>query len=251
MDPTPWNDLSRALFAPRRARLVEVLGTLTGADREACAEVADLPDPFRKLLARHVGAERQTWSGHVDPREAWEAVAPPAWTEDPRRRFADLDDLASARPWPPSLHAVVTLACDPDGMRAAEELAGEFLASASRAWGLPLPADGALVWCAVSPRRWRAALPTGRGGVPWSEMLDPPSPERAADAEEAARLVRAGAVQRVGGCAWDASAVARAELLARSPDAAGAFAALRGIWSVGYALDRVTDAGCVLVAPAA
>lgn len=240
MDPTVWSELAGQIFAPRRARLVDVLQTLTGAARDACEDAALHSDPFRRLMARAVGPERLRWSGHIDAREAWESVAPPAWLEEPRRRFATLEPFGDINPCPATLGDVLSFASDPDGMRAAEELAGEFLEGAG------LPAAQGVVWCTVVPRRWRAAL--GRDGAPWDALTETGTPARVREAEEAARVVRAGAVQRVGGCAWDAAAVARAELLARDARATRTLGALRGIWSLGYALDRVTEAGCVLVA---
>lgn len=240
MDASAWTELARQALAPRRARLIDALQTLTGAARDDCEDAAQHGDPLRRLMARAVGAARGRWGGHVDPREAWEALAPPGWLDDPRRGFVANDLTRDRSPCPATLGDALAFASDPEGMRAAEELAEEFLL------GLARPTGAGVTWCAVVPRRWRAAI--GRD-APWSAWVDDRDPSRVEEAETAARLVREGAAPRVGGCAWDLAAVVRAELLARDATSARALAALRGVWSLGYALDRVGDGGCVLVAP--
>lgn len=245
--------LTAGVMSPTRPRLAACLRQLSGAPDAVCDAAALRPEPLRAVVSWLCGRDR-AWPGHQDPREAWEVLCPAAWAGDTARGFVGADN--AWRTTPADLNAALTLAADPEGVLAAEDLA-RVVATELRGV-IPDVGDAGAgfdrVWRVVDARAWRApytrAGPGGaRGALRHDALHSLLAADLLRDADELARAVRAGAMPRVGGCGWDASVVARWSLAARGTAREGLFAALRALWCTGYALEQVDGGACVLVAP--
>lgn len=246
--------LTARVMTPARPSLAACLRQITGAPDAACDLAAASRDPLQSVVSWLCGRGR-AWPGHQDPREAWEVLCPAAWVTDAARGFVGADE--AWRDSPPDLGAALTLASDPEGVLAAEDLARVVVQELRAVMPeLASPRDGGFdrVWRVVPARAWRAPYTRAAGDIAGAlrhEALAAWLPGGAVtEAHEVeVRAVRAGAMPRVGGCGWDASVIAAWSLAARGTAREGLFTALRALWSTGYALEQVRGGACVLVAP--
>lgn len=268
-------DFADKASRPARARLAEVLATLTHADEALCkAVVAEgASDLLRAALSRHYAATELAYGGHTEPAEAWESAAPEGWVGDPQRGFMREEGISLDDPMPltPStLKAVLTFASDPEGMLTAEALAAEHIQRCVRL----LPSVAMLRRTSTFPRgaKWPAALrhvwraqPVGQMYSGWLRELEPrgDTPLGAAllklsdgssVTEDRAQYVAKRAMRlmapKLSASATHAVMVATLHTRYAHLGAQNPFAPLVDLWKTGYALADHGSGMCVLNAPA-
>lgn len=218
--PGEWGALTAGLLSPRRPELTRCVATaLALTESEA-----------RALIARGA-AGRALYRGAIEGRptpalraaEAWEALAPVAWTSDPSRRF-HLTNAPGAKPKraPNTLLAVACVCADVEGVVAAESLAREVAAACG------VGSVGEVVW-RVAPRTELHGRATGtRSGALDEGSLD----------ARLAGLVRAVMVN---------DEVWRERVAPALPEAA--LAPLFGLVRLGYAIERLSPESVTLMCP--
>jgi len=232
-------DFARRALHPPRPGLAAGLARLSGFDPARCALAAEHPSPWEFVVAgvaQHGGA----WHGHTRVEEAWEALAPTAWIDQPQREFLRRVEDAEGHTTPAALRDALRMTADPEGIETAEALARALVDA------LPVAhthsAALRVQWCVVDPIRWRA------------RCFDDPSRlgahlgARTPLGEDIARVVRAACGARLGGAAVEAATVAAHHLGAPSPQSPIA-APLFDLWNLGYALHALYPDRLVLVAP--
>lgn len=233
---------------PQRLRLADCLQTLTGAKLSMVEAALARPAPWSALLA-FLASNNAPWHGHLDPREAHEALAVEGWLEDPRRGFAD--EEGAPIDTPSSIVDVLSLLSDPQGVATAEALVREAAArmdsESLRRVAFKTDKRGTgpveLRWRVVDVRRWRSAYLSDDGV--YARMVQVVAkPSEHADTLRKRAFVRCA--HRLGMAAHDVAAIVYNERRMPSPP----FAFLRELWALGYGLHGVDDEGVVhLVAP--
>lgn len=232
-------DFARRALHPPRPGLAAGLARLSGLQPSLCALAAEHPSPWDFVVAR-AALHGAAWHGHTLVEEAWEALAPAAWIDQPQREFLRGVEDALGYATPAALRDALRMTADLEGIETAEALARALVDA------LPFGhTDSAAVrvqWCVVDPLRWRA------------RCFDAPSSlrlhlgARTPLGEDIARTVRAACGARLGGAAVEAATVAAHHLGASSPQSPIA-APLFDLWNLGYALHAVHPDRLVLVAP--
>jgi hypothetical protein len=258
------------------------LAAMLPGDRPAWPDYDRVASRMLRPRARSLDAARSALKGVTDGEEAWEVLAargiiPLDWPGDGSRSFRGRTRDPRGRParsstrHPPDVASALALGSDPDGVLAAERLAREFAATLGD-WDVQEPTHFA--WEVLDRRGMFDAL---RG--PWPGALERAlrripltTPERAwaegraaaaasvegqdayvpAGLREALSLTELWRVMVELGARFvrDASTPASWHG-ARAADVPCAFAALLGLWEIGYGLILFDEERAFMAAPAA
>jgi len=240
--PSPLDaarNFARRALHPLQPGLAAGLARLSGLAPARCALAAEHASPWEFVVA-HAALHGGAWHGHTRVEEAWEALAPTAWIDQPPREMLRGVEDAEGHATPASLRDALRMTADPEGIETAEALARALVDA------LPFAhTDSAALrvqWCVIDPLRWRARCFNDPSGLRLHLGAQTPL------GEDIARAVRAACGARLGGAAVDAATVAAHHLGAHPPNAPIA-APLFDLWNLGYALHALHPDRLVLVAP--